>query len=557
MCQQSVNVEDVLRAFVALESNPDKDRRCHNCNNKGCCTRKTEIESFGDEILLNFKRFKFDSSTRTITKNDMPIILRQFMWLPSRGEKSLYELTYVNIHSGRHHKAGHYTAYERGVHNIYFFRDDRSVAKVSVNVVLNRTDAYSVAYRKIRPPSLTKSHFEAPSPFSPHLSPRLPIISHWQSNSLPCSTSPRSAQPLESPHSDSGIRNISPRQQDSLLCSPLTSHIPILPQSPQISPPCSPPPRSSPAPFHRRESPSVFTSTSPLSNMESVLEVSSAEDENTEVNVRDCASHEHIKKIQKRKSQPSVLPSVFSHSKKSKITQQGTIKCTSCHSSKPKHDFHENVLLCKSCTGRYKCPHCLQPFARRGRLNSHIEKNHSASPTTQRDTPLNSANGGNQFSENQRSQRGVDPTRKCKLCGILFTHTSKSLACTCQEFREVTDPESVLMQTFDDGNPISLAELLALPKDRRGLLSIKRKTNSSIVQVVFTSTDAFEQWMRDMEVNLCVNFELCADSMYRCKRHGQSRRNYKKVATKRVTHRKSVHFSSIICTLLLFYYIYD
>ena len=151
--EHRVNLADCLAAFCKEETLSEQDPwYCSHCKDFRCASKKMDLFSLPDVLILHLKRFAYTSRSREkiSTLVHFPIQgldLSHINGRPGEGRGGIYDLFAVSNHMGGL-GGGHYTAYVRNrVAGGWYLHDDSRVSEVSEDEIVS-SSAYVLFYRR-------------------------------------------------------------------------------------------------------------------------------------------------------------------------------------------------------------------------------------------------------------------------------------------------------------------------------------------------------------------------------------------------------------------------
>ena len=151
--EHRVNLSDCLSAFCKEETLSEQDPwYCSNCKDFRCASKKMDLFSLPDLLVLHLKRFAYTSRSREkiSTLVQFPVHGLDLSHISGRageGAGGIYDLWAVSNHMGGL-GGGHYTAYVRNrVAGGWYLHDDSRVSEVSEDEIVS-SSAYVLFYRR-------------------------------------------------------------------------------------------------------------------------------------------------------------------------------------------------------------------------------------------------------------------------------------------------------------------------------------------------------------------------------------------------------------------------
>ena len=151
--EHRVNLADCLAAFCKEETLSEQDPwYCSRCQDFRCASKKMDLFSLPDILILHLKRFAYTSRSREkiSTLVHFPIRGLDLSHIGGRagdGAGGIYDLFAVSNHMGGL-GGGHYTAYVRNrVAGVWYLHDDSRVSEVSEDEIVS-SSAYVLFYRR-------------------------------------------------------------------------------------------------------------------------------------------------------------------------------------------------------------------------------------------------------------------------------------------------------------------------------------------------------------------------------------------------------------------------
>lgn len=149
--QKSISVFDCLHEYTKKES-LDSDYKCDKCKTNDNSTIENSILSSNNTVILQFSRFKLNSTFTDYNKNnsqiDFPLNLNITDYVLTKGDH-VYKLYAVILHYGSMN-SGHYVACVKKNINgqdKWFLCDDNNIKEINEVDVLNHRNAYVLFYQ--------------------------------------------------------------------------------------------------------------------------------------------------------------------------------------------------------------------------------------------------------------------------------------------------------------------------------------------------------------------------------------------------------------------------
>ncbi|KAI5962298.1 DOA4 [Candida pseudojiufengensis] len=163
--KEKVTLQDCINEFLTTELLDDNDKWfCPNCKTHRKSTKKIAITRLPQVLIINFKRFKMQSTSikklETWVTYPVDEILDLTKYWPTDGMNDLgslpirnqippfeYKLFGVANHFGSL-TTGHYTSYVKKQDKQWYYFDDTKVSRVNSNQVMNK-NAYCLFFQRI------------------------------------------------------------------------------------------------------------------------------------------------------------------------------------------------------------------------------------------------------------------------------------------------------------------------------------------------------------------------------------------------------------------------
>lgn len=152
------NLEKLLEIYFNEEKL--EDYKCDKCNEKNNCTKKVSLLNTPNYLLIQLKRFEFNTKTFRMSKIfeevNYPLFIDFDKYYLNNNEnkkisnKNIYELTSIINHLGTSLNSGHYTSFHK-INKQWFYADDDEILKVDEDFLftnLNKKNSYVLIYEK-------------------------------------------------------------------------------------------------------------------------------------------------------------------------------------------------------------------------------------------------------------------------------------------------------------------------------------------------------------------------------------------------------------------------